>query len=107
GFSATVIGGRHAEERHLAPVPEPPALGDSSGRGGGRAKPGALRADLITALSGGPCTGEELARRTGGTQANLRYNLARLERTGLVVTRDQPGGIMYELRGEPKDRGWR
>lgn len=61
-----------------------------------------VRGDVLAVLARGsePMTGREIARRAGVSQQGARTALDDLEAQGLVIAREVPPAILYELNRE-------
>ena len=72
-----------------------------------RAKPGALRARLLAELAVAPRSGQQLAESTRAVPATLRYNLMRLQRTGVIDCVGEGPEALYCLidRAQGADHG--
>lgn len=63
-----------------------------------RAKPGALRREILAELARSPRTLKELRERTGAPEARLGYNVRRLIRTNVIAVSQGEGEATYTLR---------
>jgi hypothetical protein len=95
-------GGRSANSAPRRPSADSRARQPKRRGGGGRAPRGAAQQAIVAALGHGSHTVAELVVVTAVPAANVRHNLRRLVKAGMVTTARREGKAAYALASPPR-----